>query len=90
MWVWGGLTLSYPQTVAEKKVSLFAHHSPPPPEAGGREGGAPFSFSSSLEQDTQETAPCGGLLMPIGKQLCPPWTSTPLARSPPSLVLWPP
>lgn len=53
MWVWGGLTLSYPQTVAERKFLSLLTIPPPPPQKleGGREGGrCPLSFSSSLEQ----------------------------------------
>lgn len=57
-----------PTDSGEKKVSLFAHRpppAPPPPEAEGEGGQCPFSFSSSLEQDTQETAPCGDCSCPL-------------------------
>lgn len=73
MWVWGGLTLSYPQTVAES-FSLCLSSPTPPKLEGGR---CPLSFSSSLEQD-----------MPLVGTAHAHWTSTPFARSPPSLVLF--
>lgn len=89
MWVWGGLTLSYPQTVAERKfLSLFTISHPL--EAGGREGGREVPaviFLLTGARHEGDCCPSWGLLVPIGKQLCPPWTSTPFARFSPCLVL---
>lgn len=87
MWVWGGLILSYPQTVAERKF-LFVHHLPPPRSwrEGGREVPAVIFLLTGARHEG-DCCPSWGLLVPIGKQLCPPWTSTPFARFPPCLVL---
>jgi len=85
MWVWGGLTLSYPQTVAERKFLSWGGGG-----GGGREGGREVPAVIFLLTGARHEGGCcpsWGLLVPIGKQLCPPWTSTPFARFPPCLVL---
>lgn len=59
MWVWGGLTLSYPQTVAERKFLslLIIPHSP---EAGGREVPTLIFLLTGARH-----APCGDCSCPL-------------------------